>query len=112
MRFLVVLSLLASMASATVIITTSGAVAGAAAFVLGAKVLALKGVLIGSALRRGRSVEELGEVFLEASRKDMYDCAKLLICELNAKSQQELEVSNLNICCVHLKIISKSIFVA
>merc|ERR1712154_668004 len=77
------LAVLASIASATVIeVTVSSAVAGAAAYVLGAKVLALKGVLIGRAL---------GEIFLDASRKDQYDCAKSLICELSAKPIQELK---------------------
>ena len=52
---------------------------------------ALGGLLIGGALRRGKR-ETLAEVFLEASRKDQYDCAKLLICELNAKSIEELKV--------------------
>merc|ERR1712154_282597 len=77
------LVVLASIASATVIeVTVSSAVAGAAAYVLGAKVLALKGVLIGRAL---------GKIFLDASRKDQYDCAKSLICELSAKPIQELK---------------------
>lgn len=95
MKIFVVLALLASMASATLVITTSSAVAGAAAFVLGAKLLAAKGVLIGAALRRkGRGAEELSEVFLEASRKDMYDCAKMLICELNSANLAQLEVKS------------------
>merc|ERR1712018_47550 len=89
------LATLASLASATVItvgtVTVSSAVAGGAAFLLGAKLLALKGILIGRALKGKRSAENLGEIFLEASRKDQYDCAKLLICELNAKPVQELE---------------------
>ena len=86
------LAVLASIASATVIeVTVSSAVAGAAAYVLGAKVLALKGVLIGRALGK-RSSETLGEIFLDASRKDQYDCAKSLICELSAKPIQELKV--------------------
>jgi len=85
------LVVLASIASATVIeVTVSSAVAGAAAYVLGAKVLALKGVLIGRALGK-RSSETLGEIFLDASRKDQYDCAKSLICELSAKPIQELK---------------------
>merc|ERR1711881_374522 len=58
--------------------------ASGAALILGAKLLALKGVLIGRALRGKR--ETLEEIFLEASKKDQYDCAKMLVCELNAKS--------------------------
>merc|ERR1739838_762702 len=81
------------MASATVIVVGTSA---AAATLLGVKLLAVKaalgGLLIGGALRRGKR-ETLAEVFLEASRKDQYDCAKLLICELNAKSADELTIS-------------------
>merc|ERR1711950_39363 len=62
---------------------TTASLASGAALILGAKLLALKGVLIGRALRGKR--ETLEEIFLEASKKDQYDCAKMLICELNAK---------------------------
>ena len=93
MRILLALFALTSVASATVItVTASSAVAGGAAFLLGAKLLAVKGLLLGRALRKGRAVEDLSEVILEASRKDMYDCAKKLVCELNAKMEAELEV--------------------
>jgi hypothetical protein len=56
--------------------------------------LAAKGFLIGQSLRsRGRrEAEDLADVFLEASHKDMYDCAKLLICDLHSKPVEELEV--------------------
>merc|ERR1719219_2178085 len=85
------------MASATVIVAGTVTVgAGAAAVLLGAKLLALKGLLIGSRLGRKKR-DTLGEVFLEASRKDQYDCAKLLICELNAKSAEELKEDELTI---------------
>ena len=89
------LAALASVASATIIVagTTTVAVStGAVAVVLGAKLLALKGVLIGRALAGKRSAETLEEIFLEASRKDQYDCAKLLICELSATPAQQLKV--------------------
>merc|ERR1712088_759005 len=86
------LAALASIASATLVIgtTTVALGGGTVAVLLGAKLLALKGLLIGRALGK-RSTENLAEIFLEASRKDQYDCAKLLICELNAKPSQELE---------------------
>lgn len=100
MRFQVTLCLLvalAAMASATVIVVGTSA---AAATLLGVKLLAVKaalgGLLIGGALRRGKR-ETLAEVFLEASRKDQYDCAKLLICELNAKSIEELKDDEITI---------------
>jgi len=90
-----VLIALASMASATVVVGTVTVGAGAAAVILGAKLLALKGLLIGASIRGKR--DTLSEVFLEASRKDQYDCAKLLICELNAKSAEELKEDELTI---------------
>ena len=67
---------------------TTASLASGAALVLGAKLLALKGVLIGRALRGKR--ETLEDIFLEASKKDQYDCAKMLVCELNAKSVLEV----------------------
>merc|ERR1719189_942516 len=51
---------------------TTASLASGAALILGAKLLALKGVLIGRALRGKR--ETLEEIFLEASKKDQYDC--------------------------------------
>jgi hypothetical protein len=86
------LAALASVASATLVIagtTTLALGGGTVAVLLGAKLLALKGLLIGRALGK-RSTENLAEIFLEASRKDQYDCAKLLVCELNAKPAQEM----------------------
>merc|ERR1712021_65816 len=97
MRFqatVVLLVALASMASATSVIATTGVLGGTAAVLLGAKILALKGFLLGRALGKR---DTLAEVFLEASRKDQYDCAKLLICELNAKSAEELKEDELTI---------------
>ena len=89
------LATLASVASATIVVaagTTAITVGGGTvAVLLGAKLLALKGVLIGRALGK-RSSETLEEIFLEASRKDQYDCAKLLICELSATPAQQLKV--------------------
>ena len=67
---------------------TTASLASGAALILGAKLLALKGVLIGRALRGKR--ETLEDIFLEASKKDQYDCAKMLVCELNAKSVLEV----------------------
>ena len=91
------LAALASVASATFIVaagtTTIALGGGTVAVLLGAKLLALKGLLIGRALGK-RSTENLAEIFLEASRKDQYDCAKLLVCELNAKPAQEMMVSS------------------
>ena len=90
------LAALASVASATFVIagtTTLALGGGTVAVLLGAKLLALKGLLIGRALGK-RSTENLAEIFLEASRKDQYDCTKLLICELSAKPAQEIMVSS------------------
>ena len=94
--YIIALAMMASMASATwpvVVVggtTTTVAVSGAAVL-LGAKLLAAKGLLLGAALKRGRR-ETISETFLEASKKDQYDCAKMLICELNAKPVHTLEV--------------------
>ena len=92
------LATLASVASATIVVaagaTTLTVGGGTVAVLLGAKLLALKGVLIGRALGK-RSSETLEEIFLEASRKDQYDCAKLLICELSATPAQQLKVIRL-----------------
>ena len=93
--FAFTLLVLIGLASATEITITTAALGGTAAFLLGAKLLAAKGLLLGAALgsRRGRrEVEDLGQVFLEATRKDQYDCAKMLICELHAKPVSELKV--------------------
>ena len=89
------LATLASVASATIVLAAGTTVVtvggGTVAVLLGAKILALKGLLIGRALGK-RSSETLEEIFLEASRKDQYDCAKLLICELSATPAQQLKV--------------------
>ena len=89
------LATLASVASATIVLAAGTTVVtvggGTVAVLLGAKLLALKGLLIGRALGK-RSSETLEEIFLEASRKDQYDCAKLLICELSATPAQQLKV--------------------
>ena len=84
------LATLASVASATSVVTPT-VNNGTIAVLLGSKLLALKGVLIGRAVGK-RSSETLEEIFLEASRKDQYDCAKLLICELSATPAQQLKV--------------------
>ena len=84
------LATLASVASATSVVTAT-VNNGTIAVLLGSKLLALKGVLIGRAVGK-RSSETLEEIFLEASRKDQYDCAKLLICELSATPAQQLKV--------------------
>merc|ERR1711953_1071711 len=89
------LTAMISVAQSTVVVAVTGlstattaSLASGAALVLGAKLLALKGVLIGRALRGKR--ETLEDIFLEASKKDQYDCAKMLVCELNAKSVLEV----------------------
>ena len=94
--YIIALAMMASMASATwpvvVVGSTSTVAVSGAAVLLGAKLLAAKGLLLGAALsRRGRR-ETISETFLEASKKDQYDCAKMLICELNAKPIHTLEV--------------------
>merc|ERR1712110_658884 len=86
MKFYIVLScmiLLASTASATLIAVTglsaatTASLTGTAAILLGAKLLVLKGLLIGRALRGRREVETLSEVFLEASKKDQNACLRI-----------------------------------
>ena len=71
--------------------------ASAVAVILGAKILALKGLLVGGLLARGRgrreAPQDLAKVILEASLKDQYDCTKRLICELHAQPLQQLQVS-------------------
>ena len=91
--YIIALAMMASMASATVVVvgTTSTVALSGAAVLLGAKLLAAKGLLLGAALKRGRR-ETISEVFLDASKKDQYDCAKMLICELNSRPVQTLEV--------------------
>lgn len=104
MKYLIPLTLLmASLASATVVTTT---VAGAAAIIIGAKILVGKGFVYGAAKatflrslrergshRGRREVEaDLSDAFLEASQKDQYDCFKSLVCELHAKPLEALEV--------------------
>ena len=81
------------------IITISGISAGTVAVLLGAKILALKGLILGGLLgraasrrRHGRSSENLGEAIFEASLKDQYDCSKMLICQLHAKPATEWKV--------------------
>merc|ERR1711935_711204 len=75
------LATLASVASATIVLAAGTTVltvgGGTVAVLLGAKLLALE------------------EVFLEASRKDQYDCAKLLICELSATPAQQLRADEI-----------------
>lgn len=73
--------------------------ASAVAIILGAKILALKGLLGGALLARARgrgrreAPQDLAKVILEASLKDQYDCTKRLICELHAQPLQQLQVS-------------------
>ena len=70
--------------------------ASAVAVILGAKILALKGFLVGGLLARGRgrreTPQDLGKVILDASLKDQYDCTKRLICELHAQPFEQLQV--------------------
>ena len=97
MKFLVVLICLALSTQAT-FIAISGISAGAVAVILGAKILALKGFLIGSLLsrRRGRREipQDLQPMIYEASLEDQFDCTKRLICELHAKSSNQRKVNN------------------
>ena len=66
------------------------------AIILGAKILALKGFLIGSLLsrRRGRRgiPQDLQQMSYEASLEDQYDCTKRLICELHAEPTDKQKV--------------------
>lgn len=96
------------LAEATWVTGTVAIGGGWVGVVLGLKLLAIKGALIAGLLsggggrrggRRGkRSLENndlesmsLEEVFLETSTHDADDCAKMLICQLNAKPAQELQ---------------------
>jgi len=81
----------------------------AAAIVIGAKILIGKGFIYGAAkgalarnLARGRggrgrhgreAAADFNTVLTEENKRDVDDCAKLLICHLNAKPLNKLDVS-------------------
>ena len=83
----------------------------AAAIIIGAKILIGKGFIYGAAkgalarniatgngfgFGRGRREAEAGDfntVLLEQNSRDIDDCAKLLVCHLNAKPLNKLDVS-------------------
>ncbi len=75
----------------------------AAAIVIGAKILIGKGFVYGAAKgaiarnignsRHRRQEEDFNSVLTEENKKDADDCAKLLICHLNAKPIDDLDVS-------------------
>lgn len=104
MKILFALTMMVLVADATFVVTGGGL---ALAALLGLKVAAFKGVAIGAALgsasrrssgrryyrrRWGRSVEApeeahdaIAETLLQASLNDAEDCAKKLVCSLNAQ---------------------------
>lgn len=86
------------LAEATFVVGTITVSGGAVATILGLKLLAVKGLLLARLLRGKRSLEDnnlesmsLEEVFLETSTHDEDDCAKMLVCQLNAKPPHMLK---------------------
>jgi hypothetical protein len=83
----------------------------AAAIIIGAKILIGKGFIYGAVKggiarnlatgggrgrgRHGREAEaaDFNSVLLEQTQKDVDECAKLLVCSLNAKPLNKLDVS-------------------
>jgi len=75
----------------------------AAAIVIGAKILIGKGFIYGAAKgiiarniansRHGRQASDFNTVLTEENKRDVDDCAKLLVCSLNAKPVDDLDVS-------------------
>lgn len=103
--FFVVLSLIGAMTVANAQLLT------AAAIVIGAKILIGKGLIIGAAKgvaarrlasggsrggrgghgRHGRDAADFNTVLVEENKRDVDDCAKLLICRLNATPVSKLD---------------------
>jgi len=84
----------------------------AAAVIIGAKILIGKGFAygylgtraaqgrdfgFGGGRRFGRDTNDLASAFLEASQRDEFDCAKLLVCSLNATPAHKLEEEEVTI---------------
>lgn len=76
----------------------------AAAIVIGAKILIAKGFVYGAAkgtiarniggnIRHRRQDGDFNNVLTEENKKDADDCAKLLVCHLNARPVDDLDVS-------------------
>lgn len=105
--FLVVLSLIGA-----VTVANGQVVTAAAAVVIGAKILIAKGFIWGAAKgtlarnvasgtgfnfggsgRFGREATDFNSVLTEENKRDVDDCAKLLVCHLNSKSLDQLDVS-------------------
>jgi hypothetical protein len=105
--FFVVLSLIGA-----VTVANGQALTAAAAVVIGAKILIAKGFIWGAAKgtlarnigsgtgfsfggsgRHGREAADFNSVLTEENKRDVDDCAKLLVCHLNAKSLDQLDVS-------------------
>jgi len=106
--FIVVLSLIGAMTVANAQLLT------AAAIIIGAKILIGKGFIYGAAKgaiarniadgrgfgfgpfghhRFGREASDFNTVLTEENKRDVDDCAKLLVCHLNAKPLNKLDVS-------------------
>ena len=77
----------------------------AAAIVIGAKILIGKGFVYGAAkgalarniVGRGKREAEAGDfnsVLIEQNKRDVDDCAKFLVCHLNSKPLNKLDVSD------------------
>ena len=79
----------------------------AAAIVIGAKILIGKGFIYGAAKgtlarnilsgnrgKREADPADFNSVLLEQNRRDVDDCAKFLVCHLNSKPLNKLDVSS------------------
>jgi len=106
--FLVIISLIGALT-----VANGQALTAAAAVVIGAKILIAKGFVWGAAKgilarnvgsgtgfnigrtggRYGREATDFNSILTEENKRDVDDCAKLLVCHLNAKSLNELDVS-------------------
>lgn len=83
----------------------------AAAIIIGAKILIAKGLIFGAAkgyiarniaeghgfgpfgrARHGREASDFNSFLTEQNKQDVDDCAKLLVCHLNAKPLNKLDV--------------------
>jgi len=84
----------------------------AAAIIIGAKILIGKGFIYGAAKgtlarnlaggregghRHGREAGDFNAVLLEENKRDVDDCAKLLVCHLNAKPLNKLDQDEFSI---------------
>ncbi|XP_040575519.1 uncharacterized protein [Lepeophtheirus salmonis] len=77
-----------AVATAATLSIGGGALAGLALL----KAAAIKGLVAGAIIGRGkRSAIDLESLLLSASQRDFSDCAKKLVCEVNGLSRAEIE---------------------